>query len=54
MSDNYEGDSFENDSNKSQANAMHSLKLSIDMMSVRNMTMPANVFASYQLMLTDQ
>lgn len=51
MSDNYEDASFENDSNKSSQ--MHNLKLSIDLMSVRNMAVAANVFVSYQLELTD-
>ena len=53
MSDNYEGESFDNESNKSSANAPHKLKLSIDIMSIRNLAMSANVFVSYELMLTD-
>jgi hypothetical protein len=46
MSD-YDNDSFENKSNKSDTNSAHALKLSIDLMSVRNMQMAANVFATY-------
>ena len=50
MSDNY-SESFENASNKSDQNATHSLKLSIDLMSVRNMVTSANIFATYQIQL---
>ena len=53
MSDNYEDASFENDSNKSKSNGVHHLKLSIDLMSVRNMAVAASVFVSYSLELTD-
>ena len=35
------------------ANALHKLKLSIDLLSVRNMNMAANVFLTYQLHLQD-
>jgi hypothetical protein len=50
MSD-YYSESFENNSN--QSNAMHNIKLSIDLMSVRNMAVAANAFVSYQIDLTD-
>jgi hypothetical protein len=53
MSDHYEDASFENESQKSLSNQPHNLKLSIDLMSVRNMAIAANVFVSYQLQLTD-
>lgn len=49
----YEDASFENDSNKSKA-SMHCLKLSIDLLSVKNVANAANVFAQYQLDLTDK
>lgn len=49
--DNYEDASFEADSNKSSQ--MHNLKLSIDIMSARNLTVAGNIFVSYQLELTD-
>lgn len=51
MSDGYDEASFEADSNKSSQ--MHNLKLSIDMMSVRNMAVAGNIFVSYQVELTD-
>jgi len=47
----YEGDSFENHSNKSDL--AHSLKLSIDVMAIRGLATAANVFVSYQIQLTD-
>ena len=50
MSD-YENDSFENRSNRSAGEASHALKLSVDLMSVRNMSVAANVFATYQIQL---
>ena len=53
MSDNYENESFEKSSNKSDANAAHSLKLSIDLLSVRNLQAAANLVASYQLQLNE-
>ena len=59
MSDNY-SDSFENSSGKAagqgagdRQNQAHQLKLSIDLLSVRNMTMSANLFAVYQLKLKE-
>jgi hypothetical protein len=42
----YNEDSFENSSENNQA---HNLKLSIDLNSVRNLAMSANVFATYQI-----
>jgi len=45
MSDNYDNDSFDRGSNKSDS--AHNLKLSVDLMSVRNMTQTANVYATY-------
>lgn len=41
----YEADSFENHSNKSDQ--AHCLKLSIDVMAVRGLSTAANVFVSY-------
>ena len=55
MTDNYEDDSFEKGSHNSgrtnSANEEHNLKLSIDLLSVRNMTMACNLFMGYQLEL---
>lgn len=56
MSDEY-SNSFDKESSGSAANndpsALHKLKLSIDLLSVRNMSMAANVYLSYQLHLNE-
>ena len=49
---------YEQNSNKSgaggeEANAPHKLKLSIDLVSVRNMTMAANVIVAYEIKLKE-
>jgi len=49
MSENYEAESF--DSASSQAT--HHMKLMIDLHQVRNMQVAANLFASFQLELTE-
>jgi len=58
MADNYEADSFDRVSDSSNgrqndASQPHNLKLSVDLNSVRNMTVAANVFLTYQLHLTE-
>lgn len=53
MSDNYENESFEKSSSKSDQNAAHSLKLSIDLLSVRNLQSAVNLVAGYQLQLNE-
>ena len=58
MSDNY-SDSFEAQSIKSGAarggaeEQAHQLKLSVDLLSVRNMAVAANVFTAYQITLKE-
>jgi hypothetical protein len=58
MSDNYEGEFFDKgssnslptsvqNSDSSMPNQVHNLKLSIDLLSVRNMTMASNIFIAY-------
>ena len=47
-------ESFEKNSNRSNNNQnsttdMHKLKLSVDLLAVRNMSIAANVFVAYQL-----
>lgn len=47
---------YEQNSNKSgteEANAPHKLKLSIDLVSVRNMTTAANVIVAYEIKLKE-
>ena len=44
-------ESFE--SNNNSGGEMHKLKLSVDILSVRNFSTAANVFVSYQLQLKD-
>ena len=56
MSDEY-SNSFDKESSGSMGNndslSMHKLKLSIDLYSVRNMSMAANVYLTYQLQLNE-
>jgi hypothetical protein len=53
MSD-YSKDSFESNSNNQKGGTeMHKLKLSVDLLSVRNMTIAANIFVAYQLQLKE-
>jgi hypothetical protein len=56
MSEKYSG--YDTTSNNSgmmseDVNAPHSLKLSIDLLSVRNMTMAANVIVAYEIKLKE-
>ena len=55
MSDEYSNsfDKESNNSQKSDASTLHKLKLSIDLLSVRNMSIAANIYLSYQLHLTE-
>ena len=58
MSDHYSGESFEQPSGRSGGNASnsnlpHSLKLSIDLLSVKNMQVAANIIMAYQLKLRE-
>lgn len=49
MSDEY-SNSFDKESNGSNSNdpsSLHKLKLSIDLLSVRNMSMAANIYLTY-------
>jgi hypothetical protein len=54
MSDEY-SNSFDKESNVSgnDSQSLHKLKLSIDLLSVRNMSMAANVYLSYELHLNE-
>ena len=58
MTDNYGADAFHAVSDNSNgrqndASQPHNLKLSVDLNSVRNMTVAANVFLTYQLHLME-